>query len=387
MNLFKINDESRLMNLNYMEVYFSLSDEDFIEYYDLLMGMNHGSSITRGLFHFNVVKKGDQMYSNLPPEMSFMNYNVFVRLINSNHGMYCYGISYVALELDADRMRTRVDNLVDAICTENLNQLDNIQYSNRSTAISAYKRYKEAGIVSEIFERARNRQRVERIETRNGDFRPTDYVESWHDTMGRKESLDIAVGAVDRSKSAVLFRAEIMRMRPEQRPDISVTIKSVGLGKYTKNGREKTGYGFEFIIDGKVVALRLGSSDQTLLYAAVLLFRKNGLTLSRRSFTRECDSNSDDMIMLRRVYRAFSSDRSFEDWYAKVKEKDTQRINNALSKLNTALCNVLSTDYKDAVYYCSLNNENKGSMTSHYKVRIKSDNIHIDPIMEKRMQM
>lgn len=384
MDLFKINDRNNLLNLSYTEVYFILTDEENTKYGDLLVGMNHSSSITRGLFHFNVAKKGERMYPGLPSGLYLMNFNVFVRLINSNHGMYCYGIAQIFLEQNPDRMKAQVNDLVDAICMENNDQLYSIKSRMTGSAVEARMQYEAAGFM-DIFDQALNRRRIDWINTGNGKVRPTDYLEAYYETAGRKLSRNLVEGVADASKSAILSKAEAIRTRPERRPEISVTIKMVKSGKCRKDGYEKPAFGFEFVIDGTPVPISFGSIYGTVLYAATLIFMKNGQRLSRRSFMRDCKGKTQEITMLRRVFEAFSPNRSFEDWYAMAGKKDASLINDALSKLNDKLWKLLSDEFRDAMYYCSLRNKNAGKRDSHYKILIKTENIHIDPSIEARL--
>ena len=384
MDLFKINDRNNLLNLSYTEVYFILTDEENTKYGDLLVGMNHSSSITRGLFHFNVAKKGERMYPGLPSGWYLMNFNVFVRLINSNHGMYCYGIAQIFLEQNPGRMKAQVNDLVDAICMENNDQLYLIKSRMTGSAVEARMQYEAAGFM-DIFDQALNRRRIDWINTENGKVRPTDYLEAYYETADRKLSRNLVEGVADASKSAILSKAEAIRTRPERRPEISVTIKMVKSGKCRKDGYEKSAFGFEFVIDGTPVPISFGSIYGTVLYAATLIFMKNGQCLSRRSFMRDCKGKTQEIIMLRRVFEAFSPNRSFEDWYAMAGKKDASLINDALSKLNDKLWKLLSDEFRDAMYYCSLRNKNAGKRDSHYKILIKTENIHIDPSIEARL--
>ena len=54
-----IKDRQRLLNLNYMAIYLMLTSDEIAQYGDKLKNLNRHTTLTRGLFHFDVVERRD----------------------------------------------------------------------------------------------------------------------------------------------------------------------------------------------------------------------------------------------------------------------------------------------------------------------------------------
>ena len=87
-----------------------LTAEEMAEYKDKLKTLNSFRKLTRGIFRFEIVEKGDTPYEMLPKDMTrtVTNCNVLVRLINSIHSIYCYGLDTIDLKLDEQELRAEL---------------------------------------------------------------------------------------------------------------------------------------------------------------------------------------------------------------------------------------------------------------------------------------
>ena len=129
-----------------------------------------------------------------------------------------------------------------------------------------------------------------------------------------------------------------------------------------------------------------GSTDQTFLYAAVLMASIEGYPLGRRHFFTATDQQ---IAWLRQKYSAFCFSNDFRDWYTVVGKNSAHRIDDAVSKIKGALWDVLSDNYKEAYYYLcitTVNNDSRTNPQSRYKVRLGTKKIIIDPVIKERIE-
>ena len=140
-----IDDERRILNLNHMAIYLMLTAEEMAMYGDKLKRLNNYRRVTRGIFRFEIVEKGSMPYEQLPKEMTrgaARACNLLVRLVNSIHKIYCYGLDFVDMSLDSDSIHNELNLIVDEICRKNIFQLDILEYRNTGTAMSALQMYR-----------------------------------------------------------------------------------------------------------------------------------------------------------------------------------------------------------------------------------------------------
>lgn len=134
-----------------------LTAEEMAMYGDKLKRLNNYRRVTRGIFRFEIVEKGSTPYEQLPKEMTrgaARACNLLVRLVNSIHKIYCYGLDFVDMSLDSDSIHNELNLIVDEICRKNIFQLDILEYRNTGTAMSALQMYRNCNIVKSVFERA-----------------------------------------------------------------------------------------------------------------------------------------------------------------------------------------------------------------------------------------
>lgn len=376
-----IEDKQRILNLNHMAIYLMVTADEMSTYGNKLNNLNTFGTLTRNIFRFEVVEKGSTPYEKMPIELTraTQNSNILVRLINSIHDVYCYGLDYVDLSLGERDFHIKLNDIVNDICEKNIMQLDILCSRSTSTSIKAIQRYTGNSIAKDVFERALRKERIPKDEHQN------DQLMSIAKTTDMPESLEIAKDALTNPYSDKIERERCEREAPSTRPRISVTVKNVPTGEFYEDGNPQKSLGLEFIINGDVIPFPVKNKDHLFLYSAVLLANREGIRLRRRDFTNEAPTDKKDW--LQRLFSAFAFPRSFDDWFRVINAHGpAARINDAKSKIDKALWEVLSDQHKDAYYYCCLITEKPRTQDTRYKIRIDSQNIHFDPYYEERLK-
>ena len=394
-----INDPLRLLNLNTLAIYLMLTSEEMALYGDKLKDLNRYSSLTKGIFHFDIVEKGDTPYDKLPEEMirNMSHFNILVRLVNSIHGIYCYGMEAVDLGGDIPSIVERLKVFVKNVCEVNINYLDILHLRQSSPSLEILRYYSEKNIAKEMFEAALNGADIDKANGKRS-------LQETAPGADIKTSLEIAESAADSKKENLDKKIEKERCQnicPDRSPHITMTVKMVKTGKVRKDGSLKKKIGVELNIDGNIVPVAFGSTDQTFLYIIVLLAQLEGHELESNDFLSpelyykyqpniESDhtliSNKQDRhkkvkTWLRNRYRALRFSRDFEDWYLGVKN-DPHPLYVAMTGIKQTLWDALCLEYKDAYYYSLIYKDH-----GRYRIRISPSNIRIDPeIMERILE-
>ena len=370
-----IEDDKRILNLNHMAIYLMLTAEEMAEYKDKLKTLNSFRKLTRGIFRFEIVEKGDTPYEMLPKEMTrtVTNCNVLVRLINSIHNIYCYGLDAIDLTLDEQELRAELSSIVDDVCKKNIKQMDIICNRDTHSAMLARRKYEAMHIVKDTFECA-----LEGFIPKEGT---TEQVEIFGKTADMKESRELVKGTTSDKYKDKIERERAGREVPSTHPSISITVSDVSFEN--KKGRHKKGKGFVFKIDDDVMSIPFNKIDQTMLYSSVLIASVYGIKLKRYDFTEY--SSKEKIVWLKKVFSALCFDERFEDWFEKINRNGpAARINDAKSKVNKALWDILSNEHKDAYYYCLLVTKNDHTDKSEYMIRTDKNHIHIaDNILDR----
>lgn len=372
-----IDDANGILNLNHMAIYLMLTAEEKGMYGEKLKRLNNFRSITHGIFRFEIVEKGDTPYEKLPKDMTrgaAKNCNVLVRLINSIHNTYCYGLDYVDLTEDEDKVRENLKEIVDDICRKNIYQLDILCERNTSTAYNAVKMYRDSRIVAEVFEKALKGKSIKKEEC------PTLQLQKVSATSDLAESNAIAKDAFTCQQSEKIERERCERIAPETRPTISMSIKTVPYK--SKTGKEMKSFGLELTINGDVVNIQITHNDWKVLYLAIVMAKFEDKRLRRRDFSY--DSNTETKRWLERVFSTLRLNDTFTKWFDQMnKYGSSDGINKSKSNLNTFLWKYLSPQYKDAYHYVFVENSNSRKTDSHYRIHINREHIHVaDYILE-----
>lgn len=374
-----IDDEKRLLNLHYMAIYLMLTPEEIDQYGSKLQELNNFKSLTRGLFVFYVVKKSDTLYEKFPEGMirAIRQNNLFIRLANTIHGAYCYGMDSIDLTLEAEALRNNLDSFVDEVCKKNINNLDILEHRITSSSRAEILRYRSMNMVAEVFLRARDRNYFSEEEA------IYETIERYISSPSFADSHDIFEAYL--ANDIYRIDKDINETnKPSTHPSISVTIKYVPADKVRKNGTTKKGLGMEYDINGQIVPVLFGSRDQFFLYAAVLMAQIEGKQLKREHFTSRVTPST--RKWLSEHFKIFSFDENFDAWFEKVnRHGKAARINDAKSKINKILWDVLSKNHKDAYHYCCLITENPHSEKTCYKIDISKAQIHLDEAFQQKL--
>lgn len=377
--MIKIFDEQRCLNLNHLAIYLMLTSDEMALYGDKLEGLNRFSSLTKGIFRFDIVEKGETPYDKLPKEMirNMRHYNVMARLVDSIHDIYCYGLDEIDLEGDKSSIHEQLKVFVEHVCKENIDHLDILYNRTTFTSRTKMKYYLAEDIVKELFEAALKGENT-------GNNFCKSMIQGDLLTLDMKSSLEIAKSAADSKKEQMESKIEkerCEREEPDYTPQISMTVKY--LKTENKNGRQNMKPGVELNIDGNIVSVVFDSTDQTFLYIITLMARKEGRIIRRSDFMHIEEKPNDNIkelrhrksmnIWIKRRYQALRLKRSYDDW-CRVIRNDIHRMDDAVGKIKRKLWESLCPKYKNAYYYCLLQNDHK-----FYDIRIYGKDICIDP--------
>lgn len=375
-----IEDGLKTLNLNHMAIYLMLTPEEISKYGSKLKDLNNYRSLTRRLFRFEVVEKGNTPCEQLPEKLTRSTHscNVLVHLLTSVRYIYCYGLDTIDLSLEPAQLREELSAFVDEVCNKNIYQLHLLKERNTATSMKAYNAYRDASIVTEVFQRALAKEYF----IKKDSVHTT--VESKTHTTTMQDSYEIAKEALGENTNGKIEKERSERERPMKKPTISTTIKYVPTGKSVKGGKEIVRLGMEFVINGDVIPILFSSTDQLFLYAVVLLAQLEGIRLKREDFT--LNSSTGMKEWLKKKYNAFSFNGIFEEWFDKINNNGpAARMNDAKSKINNKLWAVLSGKYKDAYYFCCLVTENPRHYGSYYNIRIPNSHIRIADDIQKKL--
>ena len=389
----KIFDKQNCLNLTHLAIYLMLTTDEMALYGDKLKDLNRYSTLTKGIFHFYIIEKGETPYDKLPKEMirNMRHFNVMARLVDSIHDIFCYGLDEIELEGDKSSIVEQLKVFVEQVCKENIDHLDILE--NRPTITSwARRKYLQSNnIVKELFETALKGENAGKAEGK-------ELLQGEMISKNSKDSLEIAQLAVGSKKPQMWLseKERCEREEPENPPHITITVKNVVKpGIYTKDGQPKMGLGVELNIDGSIVPVVFKSTDQTFLYIITLMTNMESRLIRRSDFLYINDVSNENEgnkslrqrksfnKWIKKRYQAMLFKRSFDDWCQAIRN-DIHRIDDAVSKIKRTLWDELHEKNKDAYYYCILYNHTKYKF---YNIRIYKNNIHIDPKILERISM
>lgn len=370
-----IEDAKGILNLNHMAIYLMLTAEERKQYGEKLKGLNNHKSLSRGIFHLEIVEKGDTPYENLPADMTrgaAKNCNVLVRLINSIHDTFCYGLDYIDLTQEEEIVRDNLKVIVDDICQKNITQLEILVTRNTSTSILAMQKYRDSKIVAEVFEKALERKYIKKEEC------PILQLQKVSATTDLAESLAIAKDAFTSPQSEKIERELCERNAPEKKPTISMSIKNISVPNgYYKSGKQKKAFGLELVINGDIVNIPITNTDWKVLYLAVVAAKLESRRLRRKNFTYD-NNDKEAKEWLERKFSSLSLNKKFDDWFLTINSNGpASRINDSKSKINKHLWKYLSPKYKDAYHYVFIENIDQRTPNSFYTIHLNKAHIHI----------
>ena len=374
-----INDDKHLLNLSHTVIFLMLTSDEHRKYGEKLKALYRYSTLTMGLFSFDIVEKGETPYEKLPEDMTraASECNVLVRLINHIHGVYCYGLEKIDLSDDMDSIVRQLKMFVVEVCRRDIDNLDILIPRSSSVSTQAIKYYKAHNLFKEVFENAlREYAEDARLALENAT-----------------NSFDVAIshelmqGAVDNKRSSKNEQLRLEVEAPFTKPDISVSIKhNVNTGKKTKTGNLKKGTGLEISINNeRPTTLYFGSTPMTFLYIALLMAKMEDKKIRRRDFTRNVDKEVEKWLHVR--YRALAFVKDYDEFIdsANSHGRSAALIDDSKSKANNTLWKILPDKYKDAYHYLCILTKNKRKPDSRYEIRIDGSKIKIDPKIAGRI--
>lgn len=382
--MIKIDDENRLLNLNHTVIYLLVTHEENELYGDKLKNLNRYAQLTKGLFRFDIVEKGDNPYDKLPEDLvnATKTYNVMVRLINSIHGIYCYGLEQVDITADIKDIVAKLKEFIKEVCKQNINNLEILEPRASSPSSMAVSYYKAHHLFADVFDCALHMTAEDSEEARR-------IIENVTNSDDAKESRNQMLGVVNNDYAPEIERKRLEREHPLVCPEISVAIKKVPTGKVSKNGTVKKGLGIEITINNEppipVYLPSFGGKHLAFLYLAILFAIKEGKSIYKNDFVYGTKTK-DRLEKLKRQFKTLKL-TGFETFIAAVSnapyDKRYDRINDAKSKVNTALWNILHDQYKDAYHYLCINTVTEDSTNSRYRVRLSKKQISCNDIVWK----
>lgn len=384
--MIKINDESNLLNISFTVIFLMLTPEEHQTYGEKLRALNNDATLTKGLFSFEIVEKGAAPYDKLPEEMvrATRNCNVFVRLINSIHGYFCYGLERVDLDAAFDELKAQLKAFVEATCKENIMQHDILASRVSRPSNDATDYCNKHHLFSSVFKCALNLNIKDPEEAR----RAIESVTGSDDAASSRELMQVAV---DNKLSDETEKKRCENEAPMVKPDIRVEIKNVPTKEVTNSLDAKLGLGIEITINGEtpipvyfshypVGNSNLGGTHLTFLYFALLVAKKEGVHIRRRDFTSY--SNPHTQEWLRKKLKKFQIWKTLEEIYGVLNEDkvavfaaESSRLNTAKSNINTILWKLLSDQYKDAYHYLCVHLRDKRKPSSRYDIELDSEQI------------
>lgn len=390
--MIKIFDEQNCLDLNYLAIYLMLTSDENALYGDKLKDLNRYSTLTKGIFHFYIIEKGETPYDKLPEEMirNMRHYNVMVRLVDSIHDIYCYGLDEIDLEGDKPSILGQLKEFVEQVCKENINHLDVLYYRPTITSRAKSKFLSHQNIVKELFEAALKGEKPYKADVK-------ELLQGDNVSKDIETSLVIAISTIGSSEGIMDPKVErdlYLKIEPKKRPCVKITVKKVKTEKERKDGSAKEKIGVELNIDGNIIPVSFVSTDQTFLYIINLIAIMEGRYIQPSRFlpleneeTKYKESvyavvlgrRNKLISWLRKRYNALYFKKDFDVWYDVVKN-NPHRLHDAITGIRSTLWNKLKEkNCKEAFYYCALRNDD-----GRYRIRIDRENISIDPkIMER----
>jgi hypothetical protein len=372
-----ISDEKRLLNLDYFTIYLLLTPEQIQMYGDKLKNVNKHTRITRGLFHVEIIQKGEYAYKELPEDMlryiNDHNFNVLARLVNEIHGNYCYGMESV--DVGNPSIFFMLEQFSRNLSYANIKNLDILMNRNTNSGREAMRIYNESNIAMELFQDA--------FVCNIGKFKrwTKDEVPNLFESADTKTSSELVEEAVGNSKPNTIKREPRERELPDAPPEqLTITIKRIRV-KQKRN--TKIAFGFEINVDGDIIPVYFGATDRTFHYAATLMRQKEGLSpLTRTNYMYLADTQNNEIKnWLRSLFKTLNLNTNFDKWCEIISDSEAHRLDNATSVIKRILWEALSPKHENAFYYCLLRNDD-----GRYKINIRKENIFIDKEITDRMQ-
>ena len=427
-----IVDKQRQLNYHPLVVYVVLMSPEYRKLAKKIESMNNRSILTRGLFKFRAIKRGNEYSSDLSPELTttISRFNVILRLVDDSEGNYNYALGKLDLDQTSALIESELEGFVINSCKQNIKILkdqlkkskDSIDRAVISTLIQGFNdavsgqsvkarvplSVKSANIDSLLLE-SDSDILMSSVDS-NACCLPPDIVmkreslygvlpnrqaknlfndimkffESRMDVVDIEESDKYAQGTVDESKSEDLKIDLYSRHKYGDRPDITINVTRIVPNLQRRRRRV---WGVEITVGDVTTPIYFGGVEPSMVYICTLLKQKMGTRLSRMVFRRPLpDKHSlrhEDVLWLKRVYRVLcpGASKSFDAWYERLKNNSCHAISQGKGAANRVIQSELKHNL-GALYYCKLHDD-KGPNETYYYVDVPSENIKLSPELEE----
>lgn len=276
MILYSHNDPKRWLNLNFAEIYVLLNADEYETLQPRVQALNNNPAVRRGLFNITAVQRGKEMNSALPDSIKEMlaQFNVIVRLVDSIHGIYTYGIGSLNTSANDATWDAEFERFVKDVCQKNIDQLSIIHSRRSPSAMFVRKLMEVKDLRSQLFKQALDGSLI--VDGDSGvvlrkEFRNMSSAEC---------CLKVIQSAVDASLPDAI--SVTRNISPE-----NIRVCVCKEGKYIY---------FDFSTGKMTKRVRFSDVNQTFLYAAVLYATKTGKRFGPSDFCGMRDTRNDTIL-------------------------------------------------------------------------------------------
>ena len=419
-------DKQRQLNYHPLVTYIILSPTEYKEYAESIEQLNDSHSLTRGIFKFRAIERGEKYSCDLSTELTstIKRFNVILRLVDNNEGCYNYALSKLKFLPDSEIDEFSLREFITVVCKQNVKILK----SQLDTAESNSENYTLISTLVQCFKDAINYKDVEHIGLPLGKSSPfgspqgcfdnmsplTDsdlcchlpssiavyrdtvyggligqeaksafkeimkYLEMLMDAADMEESDKYAQGSVDDSKSED-FKADLYsRNKYGECPDIKINITRI---MPNLRRRVRKAWGVEIIVGDTVTPIYFGSVTALMVYVGTLLKHKAGNRMTREAFKRSLpEPNSltprhEDVKWLHQLYRVMCAGaiKEFNEWYNDLKKDRYRAVSQGKSVANRIITTNMKQLFK-ALYYCKIH-DIEVDKEKYYYIEIPPENI------------
>lgn len=433
-----IVDKRRQLNYHPLVVYVILMSPQYQKLATSIESLNNRTILTRGLFKFRAIKRGNEYSSDLSSELTatISRFNVILRLVDDSEGNYNYALGKLNLNQSPALLESELEGFVINSCKQNIKilkgQLEKWTESakDRATISALIQGFNDAVSGQIMKARVPLSVKLANVDSllesdldmlmssvdSNACSLPPDIVmkreslygvlpnrqaknlfndimkffESRMDVVDIEESDKYAQGTVDESKSEDLKIDLYSRHKYGDRPDITIKVTRI-LPNLQKRVRRV--WGVEITVGDVTTPIYLGGAEPSMVYICTLLKQKMGTRLSREVFKRmHLDQRlrsyrHSDIFWVERVYSKLYPHprKKFDDWYKSLRNNSWHAISQGKGAANRAIKSGLK-HILGALYYCKLHDDQGPNETCYY-VDVPSENIQLPPEFEELIQV
>lgn len=369
-----ITDTEGILDLSLLEVYFLCDENSIIHQKQVVDRLNEEKYWHNGLFHFNVIVRGEVPYKGLPKDLlkEINRHNVFIHLVNGIHHYFNYGLGAIDMTEDYESVQNEVKGFIRDVCSFNIRSLDMLKDRPTDSAIADSRDYANKGLVRRVFKDVLQNKFPNYQESDVEEMRRK--IKSNTDTLSENKSLELFQNAFGEVNPGVMGREFFLTTPPQRKPQIKVKIERIASGK-----SRKLKYGVVMDIDGDHVEITFKNSNETTIYFVTLLCQKAGVEFHPRYF-----DGSERVYMTNLMKETYEriSNSPYSDWIERMKEYPSDR-NSAKSSIQKIILDTLKEKHPDAIYYCELNIER--SLSGRYQVNLDENEIELDKAFEETL--